>query len=76
MYLFTFRGRPTLVAGAAGSGKTLIALDFLVKGATFYNEPGVFMAFEGTSEERTTNVSSLGFDLDGRSLPEKAETQI
>ncbi|MGD0231450.1 MAG: circadian clock protein KaiC [Syntrophorhabdales bacterium] len=59
------RGRPTLVTGAAGSGKTLIALEFLVKGATFYDEPGVFMAFEETEEELTTNVSSLGFDLDG-----------
>ena len=42
------KGRPTLVTGAAGSGKTLIALEFLVKGATLYNEPGVFMAFEET----------------------------
>ena len=58
------KGRPTLLTGAAGSGKTLIALEFLVKGATLYNEPGVFMAFEETSEELTTNVSSLGFDLD------------
>jgi len=59
------KGRPTLVTGAAGSGKTLIALEFLVKGATLYDEPGVFMAFEETSEELATNVSSLGFDLDG-----------
>jgi circadian clock protein KaiC len=59
------RGRPTLVTGAAGSGKTLIALEFLVKGATVYDEPGVFIAFEETSDELTTNVSSLGFDLDG-----------
>jgi circadian clock protein KaiC len=59
------KGRPTLLTGAAGSGKTLMALEFLVKGATEYNEPGVFMAFEETSEELTTNVSSLGFDLDG-----------
>jgi circadian clock protein KaiC len=59
------RGRPTLLAGAAGSGKTLIALEFLVKGATQYGEPGVFMAFEETEEELTTNVSSLRFDLDG-----------
>jgi circadian clock protein KaiC len=59
------KGRPTLVTGAAGSGKTLIALEFLVKGSTIYDEPGVFMAFEETSEELTTNVTSLGFDLDG-----------
>jgi circadian clock protein KaiC len=59
------KGRPTLLTGAAGSGKTLMAIEFLVKGATLYNEPGVFMAFEETSEELSTNVSSLGFDLDG-----------
>jgi circadian clock protein KaiC len=59
------RGHPTLLTGGAGSGKTLIALEFLVKGATQYDEPGVFMAFEETGEELTTNVSSLGFDLDG-----------
>jgi circadian clock protein KaiC len=58
------KGRPTLVTGGAGAGKTLIGLEFLVKGAIQYNEPGVFMAFEETSEELTTNVSSLGFDLD------------
>lgn len=57
------KGRPTLVAGAAGSGKTLIAMEFLVHGARDYNEPGVFMAFEETSEELTKNVKSLGFDL-------------
>jgi circadian clock protein KaiC len=65
------RGRPTLVTGGAGSGKTLIALEFLVKGATEYNEPGVFMAFEETKEELTTNVSSLGFDLDGLTKEKK-----
>jgi circadian clock protein KaiC len=65
------KGRPTLLTGAAGSGKTLIALEFLVKGVTLYNEPGVFMAFEETSEELTTNVSSLGFDLDGLAKQKK-----
>ena len=57
------RGRPTLVCGAAGSGKTLLALEFLVRGATDYHEPGVFMAFEETADELTNNVASLGFDL-------------
>lgn len=57
------RGRPTLVAGGAGSGKTLLALEFLVKGATLYDEPGVFMAFEETAPELATNADSLGFDL-------------
>jgi circadian clock protein KaiC len=44
-------GRPTLICGCAGSGKTLFAIEFLVRGALGYNEPGVFMAFEETSEE-------------------------
>jgi circadian clock protein KaiC len=58
------RGRPTLVCGSAGCGKTLLAMEFLVRGATEYQEPGVFMAFEETIEELTQNVRSLGFDLD------------
>ncbi len=58
------RGRPTLVCGSAGCGKTLMAMEFLVRGATQFGEPGVFMAFEETSEELTQNVRSLGFDLD------------
>ena len=57
------RGRPTLVCGAAGCGKTLFAMEFLVRGATQFNEPGVFMSFEETAEELTKNVASLGFDL-------------
>ncbi len=58
------RGRPTLVCGSAGAGKTLLAMEFLIRGATEYNEPGVFMAFEETAPELTQNVRSLGFDLD------------
>ena len=58
------RGRPTLVCGSAGCGKTLLAMEFLVRGVTQFGEPGVFMAFEETSEELTQNVRSLGFDLD------------
>ncbi|MCW3115822.1 MAG: KaiC 1 [Segetibacter sp.] len=57
-------GRPTLFCGAAGSGKTLFSLEFIVKGATEFNEPGVFMAFEEKAEELSVNVASLGFDLD------------
>ena len=57
------RGRPTLVCGGAGSGKTLLGIEFLVRGATQFNEPGVFMSFEETAEELTKNVTSLGFDL-------------
>lgn len=57
------KGRPTLICGDAGSGKTLFSLEFIVKGATDYNEPGVFVAFEEKSEELAVNVASLGFDL-------------
>jgi circadian clock protein KaiC len=58
------RGRPTLVCGGAGCGKTLLAMEFLVRGAMEFQEPGVFMAFEENAEELTQNVRSLGFDLD------------
>jgi circadian clock protein KaiC len=58
------RGRPTLICGRAGCGKTLFGMEFLVKGAAEYGEPGVFMAFEETAEELARNVRSLGFDLD------------
>src|SRR5664280_379533 len=58
------KGRPTLVCGGAGCGKTLFAMEFLVRGATQYNESGVFISFEETEKELTANVSSLGFDLD------------
>jgi circadian clock protein KaiC len=57
------RGRPTLVCGGAGSGKTLLGIEFLVRGATQFNEPGVFMSFEESAEELAKNVASLGFDL-------------
>jgi circadian clock protein KaiC len=57
------KGRPTLICGSAGSGKTLMAIEFIVRGATEFNEPGVFMAFEETAEDLTQNVASLGFDL-------------
>lgn len=56
-------GRPTLICGTAGCGKTLFSLEFIVRGALEYNEPGVFMAFEEKADELATNVSSLGFDL-------------
>jgi circadian clock protein KaiC len=57
------QGRPTLVCGGTGCGKTLLAMEFLVRGATEQNEPGVFMSFEEKSEELTKNFGSLGFDL-------------
>ncbi len=59
------KGRPTLVCGAAGSGKTLFAMEFLVRGAIQYGEPGVFMSFEETEDDLAKNVASLGFDLPG-----------
>jgi circadian clock protein KaiC len=58
------KGRPTLICGGAGCGKTLFAMEFLVRGATQYNEPGVFISFEETEKELTANVASLGFNLD------------
>lgn len=57
------KGRPTLVCGGAGCGKTLLAMEFLVRGATEFDEPGVFMAFEENVKDLTENVASLGFDL-------------
>jgi len=57
-------GRPTLMCGAAGCGKTLFGITFLVKGSEDHGEPGVFMSFEERQEELSTNVASLGFDLD------------
>lgn len=59
------RGRPTLVCGGAGCGKTLLAAEFLARGAAQFNEPGVLMAFEETEKELKVNVASLGFDLQG-----------
>lgn len=57
------KGRPTLVCGGAGCGKTLLAMEFLVRGTTEFNEPGVFMAFEETAQDLSQNFASLGFDL-------------
>ena len=57
------RGRPTLVTGAAGSGKTLFGIEFLVRGARDFGEPGVLLAFEEAESDLATNVASLGFDL-------------
>ncbi|HEY3403127.1 MAG TPA: circadian clock protein KaiC, partial [Ohtaekwangia sp.] len=58
------KGRPTLVCGGPGSGKTLLGIEFIVKGALEYNEPGVIVAFEEKGDELATNVASLGFDLE------------
>ncbi|MBD5656750.1 MAG: circadian clock protein KaiC, partial [Candidatus Eremiobacteraeota bacterium] len=58
------RGRPTLLVGGAGCGKTLLAMEFIVRGAEEFGEPGVFIAFEENAAELTTNFASLGHDLD------------
>jgi circadian clock protein KaiC len=58
------KGRPTLICGAAGCGKTLLGMEFLYRGATQFNEPGVFMAFEESARELAQNVKSLGWDVE------------
>ena len=58
-------GRPSLVCGAAGCGKTLFAMTFLVNGATLYDEPGVLMSFEERADDLHANFASLGYDVDG-----------
>src|SRR5580700_9172862 len=58
------KGRPILICGSAGCGKTLMGIQFLVKGITEFGEPGVFMSFEESSKDLSQNVQSLGFDLD------------
>ena len=57
------KGRPTLICGGAGSGKTLLAASFLLNGVVHYDEPGVLMTFEETSEELASDLASLGYDL-------------
>lgn len=57
------KGRPTLICGSAGCGKSLFAIEFIARGAQLYNEPGVFVSFEEKAEELATNVQSLGIDL-------------
>ena len=57
------RGRPTLVCGSAGCGKTLFGMEFLIRGALQFGEPGVCMTFEERAQDLVQNVASLGFDL-------------
>jgi circadian clock protein KaiC len=57
-------GRTTLVCGSAGSGKTVLGMEFLVHGIVEYGEPGILMAFEETEKDLRQNVASFGFDLD------------
>jgi circadian clock protein KaiC len=58
------RGRPTLICGGAGCGKSLMSMEFLVRGITEFDEPGVLMSFEEPARDVVQNVMSLGFDLD------------
>lgn len=58
------KGRPTLICGGTGCGKTLLSMEFLVRGAMQFGEPGVFLSFEEKAEELAKNFASLGFDLD------------
>jgi circadian clock protein KaiC len=69
------KNRTTLIYGGAGSGKTLLGLDFLVKGASSYNEPGVFLSFEETEEELYNDVASLNMDLRGLVSQKKIQLQ-
>ena len=59
------KGRASLICGGTGTGKTLLAMEFLIRGAMQYNEPGVFMTFEESTNDLITNVASIGFDLNG-----------
>lgn len=68
------RGRPTLVCGGAGSGKTLLAMEFVVRGARELGESGVFVSFEEPAHELADNVASLGFDL--RALEEDGKLRV
>jgi len=65
------KGRPTIICGGPGCGKTMFAVEFLVRGATQFGEPGVLMTFEETAAEMTKNVASLGFDLNDLSARKK-----
>lgn len=65
------RGRPTLICGGSGSGKTLLGMEFIVKGAMEYDEPGVFMAFEEGAADLAKNVASIGFDVAGLTAAKK-----
>jgi circadian clock protein KaiC len=57
------RGRPTLICGGTGSGKTLIGMEFLIRGIQQHGEHGVFMSFEERATDLAANVASLGYDL-------------
>src|SRR6202142_4008128 len=64
-------GRPTLVCGGAGCGKTVLGLEFLVRGATQDGEPGAIFTFEERADDLAANVASFGFDLPGLAQQKK-----
>jgi circadian clock protein KaiC len=68
------RGRPTLICGSAGCGKTVLAMEFLVRGALEYDEPGLFVCFEERKEDLVQNFASLGFDLEALATQHKLVT--
>jgi circadian clock protein KaiC len=68
------KGRPTLICGEAGCGKTLMSIEFIIRGAIEFDEPGVFVAFEEKSDELAMNVASLGFDL--KKLQEQKKVRV
>src|SRR4029077_11817815 len=57
------KGRPTLICGSAGCGKTLFGMEFLIHGITQFNEPGIFMTFEENELDLVKNVASFGYNL-------------
>src|SRR5580693_2790992 len=65
------QGRTTIVCGGPGCGKTMLGIEFLVRGALEFDEPGVLMAFEETPEDIATNVASLGFDIENLAAKKK-----
>lgn len=65
------RGRPTLICGDAGSGKTILAMQFLVQGISEFNEPGVFIAFEENAQDLAINMASMGVDVQRLCAEEK-----
>src|ERR1700737_2559118 len=57
------KNRPTIICGNTGCGKTVLSMEFLIRGAVKYNEPGVFISFEETTDELSTNMESFNFEL-------------
>ena len=70
------KGRTTIVCGGPGCGKTMLGIEFLVRGAMEFDEPGVLMAFEETPEEMARNVASLGFDIEDLAAQEKTVSRL